>query len=118
MQTRIDEAAALLNAESLRLFGVPLDEEQTEALYDDEQWRGMLEDMEARMGFRVRDAMIALTLHYECDAPQADEVANSLIGSLAHATLEPLTAEPARVPGEHVVLDARSVDHWSRNHDR
>lgn len=49
--------------------------------------------------------------------PAASAV-TAYIGSLATATLEPLTDEPARVPGEHVTLDARNVDHWSRNHDR
>lgn len=39
------------------------------------------------------------------------------IGSLAEATLEPLTDAPAS-DGSHVILDARNVDHWSRNHDR
>jgi hypothetical protein len=31
-------------------------------------------------------------------------------------TLEPLTDEPARAPGEHVTLDARNIDPWSRTH--
>lgn len=39
------------------------------------------------------------------------------IGSLAGATLEPLTAAP-HSDGSHVTLDARNVDHWSRNHGR
>jgi hypothetical protein len=39
------------------------------------------------------------------------------IGSLANATLEPLTAAP-HSDGSHVTLDARNVDHWSRNHAR
>lgn len=39
------------------------------------------------------------------------------IGSLAEATLEPLSDAPAS-DGSHVTLDARNVDQWSRNHDR
>jgi hypothetical protein len=39
------------------------------------------------------------------------------IGSLANATLEPLTDAP-HSDGSHVTLDARNADHWSRNHGR
>ena len=39
------------------------------------------------------------------------------IGSLAEATLEPLSDAP-HSDGSHVTLDARNVDQWSRNHGR
>lgn len=32
-------------------------------------------------------------------------------------TLEPLSDAP-HSDGSHVTLDARNIDHWSRNHDR
>jgi len=48
------------------------------------------------------------------NATQTDAVALH-IGSLANATLEPLTDAP-HTDGAHVTLDARNVDHWSRNH--
>jgi hypothetical protein len=35
----------------------------------------------------------------------------------AGLTLEPLTAAP-HTDGSRVILDARNVDHWSRNHGR
>jgi len=50
------------------------------------------------------------------DLSPADAIALH-IGSLADATLEPLTAAP-HSDGSHVTLDARNVDHWSRNHGR
>jgi len=64
MKTLIDEAADLLNAESLRLFNEPLDEEQREALYDEDQAFAMIDDMEARMGFDVTEARYLLGRHY------------------------------------------------------
>ena len=64
MKTLIDEAADLLNAESLRLFNEPLDEEQREALYDEDQAFAMIDDMEARMGFDVASARLLLECHY------------------------------------------------------
>lgn len=47
----------------------------------------------------------------------APSAVDAHIGSLASATLEPLSDAPAS-DGSHVTLDARNVDHWSRNHDR
>ena len=47
----------------------------------------------------------------------APSAVDAHIGSLAEATLEPLSDAPAS-DGSHVTLDARNVDHWSRNHDR
>lgn len=52
---------------------------------------------------------------YAVDA--APSAVDAHIGSLAEATLEPLTAAP-HSDGSHVTLDARNVDHWSRNHGR
>lgn len=49
-----------------------------------------------------------------------DPVASAVtayIGTLADATLEPLSDAP-HSDGSHVTLDARNVDHWSRNHGR
>ena len=64
MKTLIDEAADLLNAESLRLFNEPLYEEQREALYDEDQAFAMIDDMEVRMGFDVSAARVLLERHY------------------------------------------------------
>ena len=50
---------------------------------------------------------------YEINA--APNAINAHIGSLAEATLEPLSDAPAS-DGSHVTLDARNVDHWSRTH--
>ena len=47
----------------------------------------------------------------------APSAVDAHIGSLAEATLEPLSDAP-HSDGSHVTLDARNVDHWSRNHDR
>ena len=48
--------------------------------------------------------------------PAASAV-TAYIGSLADAQLEPLSDAP-HTDGSHVTLDARNVDHWSRNHGR
>jgi len=47
----------------------------------------------------------------------APSAVDAHIGSLADATLEPLSDAP-HSDGSHVTLDARNVDHWSRNHGR
>ncbi len=47
----------------------------------------------------------------------APSAVDAHIGSLADATLEPLTDKPY-TDGSHVTLDSRNVDHWSRNHGR
>ena len=51
------------------------------------------------------------------DANAAQSAVSVHIGSLADATLEPLSDAP-HSDGSHVTLDARNVDHWSRNHGR
>lgn len=56
MTTPLDTVIALLNAESVRLFGEPLDEEQCEAVFDEDQCFAMMDDMEARLGFNVTEA--------------------------------------------------------------
>jgi hypothetical protein len=61
----IDQAVALLNAESIRLFGEPMDSEQVEACSDEDQAFAMLDDMESRMGFNVTDARCMLACHFE-----------------------------------------------------
>jgi len=60
----LTEVVNLLNAESWRLFNEPLDEEQREALYDEDQAFAMIDDMEARMGFDVASARLLLACHY------------------------------------------------------
>lgn len=52
-----------------------------------------------------------------CAVNAAPSAIDAHIGSLAEATLEPLSDAPAS-DGSHVTLDARNVDHWSRNYDR
>lgn len=47
----------------------------------------------------------------------AASAASAYVGSLADAALEPLSDAP-HSDGSHVTLDARNVDHWSRNHGR
>lgn len=47
----------------------------------------------------------------------APSAVDAYIGTLADAQLEPLTAAP-HSDGSHVTLDARNVDHWSRNYGR
>lgn len=56
-----------------------------------------------------------LRIIYNPDA--APSAVDAHIGSLADATLEPLTDAP-HTDGSHVTLDARNVDHWSRNNGR
>lgn len=63
-QTLVEQAIDLLNQESRRLYGEPLGDEQIAACFDEGQAFGMLEDMEARMGFRIRDAWMLLARHY------------------------------------------------------
>lgn len=58
-----------------------------------------------------------LTMPIQSAALKQALTADSLIGSLADATLEPLSDAP-HSDGSHVTLDARNVDHWSRNHGR
>ncbi len=55
-QSPLDEVVAILQAECRRVFGEPLESEQVEAVFDEEQVFEMLDDMEARMGFYVADA--------------------------------------------------------------
>lgn len=47
----------------------------------------------------------------------APSAVDAHIGSLAEATLEPLSDAPAS-DGSHVILDARNVDQWSRTNGR
>ena len=47
----------------------------------------------------------------------AASAVDAYIGTLANATIEPLSDAP-HSDGSHVTLDARNVDHWSRNHGR
>lgn len=56
MTTPLDTVIALLNAESVRLFGEPLDKEQCEAVFEEDQCFEMMDDMEARLGFNVTEA--------------------------------------------------------------
>lgn len=60
-----ERAEILLNAESIRLFGEPLDEEQVAALYVEDHAFAMLDDMESRMGFDVADARLMLACYFE-----------------------------------------------------
>lgn len=63
-QTDLDEVIALLNAEMVRLFGEPMDEEQTEAVFDEEQVFEMVDDFEARMGLDVTAARALIVAFY------------------------------------------------------
>jgi hypothetical protein len=65
MGTLIDQAVELLNAESRRLYGEPLDAEQLEACFNEDQVFAMIDDMEARMGFDVTEARYLLACHFE-----------------------------------------------------
>lgn len=49
-------AELLLAAESRRIYDLPLEGEQVDALVDQEQCFEMLDDMESRMGFDVVEA--------------------------------------------------------------
>lgn len=62
--TLVDKAIALLQAESQRLQGKPLDEAQVEACFDEDQAFALIDDMEARMGFNVTEARYLLACHY------------------------------------------------------
>lgn len=55
--------------------------------------------------------------HHEVRELYAVNAIDAHIGSLAESTREPPSGAPAS-DGSHVTLDARNVDHWSRNHDR
>lgn len=47
----------------------------------------------------------------------APSAVDAYIGTLAAATLEPITDKPAG-SDSRVILDARNVDHWGRTHGR
>jgi hypothetical protein len=55
------QAAELLNAETMRIYGAPLEDGQRDALRDASQAFGMLDDMAARMGLEIADALARVT---------------------------------------------------------
>ena len=77
-----------------------------------------LADVRARRGVaHVVNCTNFSELRVIYDGAAAPSAVDAHIGSLAEATLEPLSNAP-HSDGSHVTLDARNVDHWSRNHDR
>lgn len=61
----VEDVTDLLNAECRRIYDTDLDEEQISALYEPDECFGMLDDMEARMGFDVDEARELLQELYE-----------------------------------------------------